>query len=97
MIGNFGLGWAFMMAAISWGLVSTVLIAGTASILPVGAVFPVLGVPVLGVPVLGFVFLVLFFSALKGVYTAVLYRYAVTGEDSLFDPEIVGSAFRSKR
>ena len=45
----------------------------------------------------GFVFLVLFFSALKGVYTAVLYRYAVTGEDSLFDPEIVGSAFRSKR
>ena len=92
MIGNFGLGWAFMMADISWGLVSTVLIAGTASILPAGAVFPALGVPVLG-----FVFLVLFFSALKGVYTAVLYRYAVTGEDSLFDPEIVGSAFRSKR
>ena len=88
MIGNFGLGWAFMMAAISWGLVSTVLIAGTASILPAGAV---------GVAVLGFVFLVLVFSALKGVYTAVLYRYAVTGEDSLFDPEIVGSAFRSKR
>ena len=47
--------------------------------------------------ILFFVFLVLFFSALKGVYTAVLYRYAVTGEDSLFDPEIVGSAFRSKR
>ena len=92
MIGNFGLGWTFMMAAISWGLVSTVLIAGTASILPAGAVFPALGVAVLG-----FVFLVLFFSALKGVYTAVLYRYAVTGEDSLFDPEIVGSVFRSKR
>ena len=51
-----------MMAAISWGLVSTVLIAGTASILPAGAVFPALGVAVLG-----FVFLVLFFSALKGV------------------------------
>ena len=92
VIGNFGLGWAFAMAGISWGLISAGLIAGTASILPAGAVLPAVGIAVLG-----FVFLALFSSALRGVYTAALYRYAVTGEDGLFDAEIMGNAFRPKR
>ena len=50
-----------------------------------------------GIAVLGCVFLALLSSALRGVYTAALYRYAVTGEDGLFDPEIMGNAFRAKR
>ena len=45
---------------------------------------------------MGYVFLALFSSALKGIYTAALYRYATTGEAEFFDPSIMGNAFRPK-
>jgi hypothetical protein len=35
-------------------------------------------------------------SALRGVYTAALYRYATTGEAAYFDAASLGGAFRSK-
>ena len=91
VVGNFGLGWATAMAAISWGLVSAALIAGTATALPMAVR------PAVVISALGFIFLALLSSALKGVYTAALYRYAVTGEEGLFDPEIMDNAFRPKR
>jgi hypothetical protein len=53
--------------------------------------------PAVLISALGFIFLALLSSALKGVYTAALYRYAVTGEEGLFDPEIMDNAFRPKR
>jgi len=90
VVGNFGLGWATAMAAISWGLVSAALIAGTATALPMAVR------PAVVISALGFIFLALLSSALKGVYTAALYRYAVTGEEGLFDPEIMDNAFRPK-
>jgi len=91
VVGNFGLGWAITLMGLSWSVVSAVLILGTASVLP-QAIFPAFGISVLG-----FVFLALFSSALKGVYTAALYRYAITGEAGYFDPNIMGNAFRPKR
>ena len=91
VVGNFGLGWATAMAAISWGLVLAALITGTGTALPMAVR------PAVVISVLGFIFLALLSSALKGVYTAALYRYAVTGEEGLFDPEIMDNAFRPKR
>jgi hypothetical protein len=46
--------------------------------------------------VAGYVLLALFASALNGIYTAALYRYAMTGETTFFDPRIMGNAFRPK-
>ncbi|MEJ2204055.1 MAG: DUF6159 family protein [Gemmatimonadota bacterium] len=91
VVGNFGMGWAIFLGGLSWTVVSAGLIAGAASVFP-GAV-----VPAVGVAVLGYVFLALVSSALKGIYTAALYRYAQTGEAGLFDSGIVGSAFRPRR
>ena len=51
----------------------------------------------IGIAVVGYIFLGLFSSALRGVYTAALYRYAITGEVGYFDPAIMGNAFRPKR
>ncbi len=45
----------------------------------------------------GFVLLALVSSALKGIYTAALYRYASTGQAGLFSADVVGNAFRPKR
>jgi hypothetical protein len=50
-----------------------------------------------GVAVAGYVFLALLSSALRGIYTAALYRYASSGDAGSFDPRIVGGAFRPKR
>ena len=90
VVGNFGLGWAVTLMGLSWAAVSSVLITVAAQL---GAA-PVMAM--VGVAVLGFVLLALFFSALKGVYTAALYRYATTGEVGYFDPDIMGNAFRPK-
>ncbi len=91
VVGNFGMGWAVTLMGLSWLFVSAALIWVAAQIAPAAAVGAV------GIAVLGFCFLGLFVSALKGIYTAALYRYATTGEAGLFAPEMVGRAFRSKK
>jgi hypothetical protein len=91
VVGNFGMGWAVFTAVLSWGLFSVLFIVLGAQLSPVGALAGV------AVAVAGFVFLALLASALKGVYTAALYRYAETGEAGYFDPAMVGNAFRPKR
>lgn len=91
VIGNFGMGWAIFLMAMSWTVVSVLLMIGASNL---G------GVPVLaavGVMVLGYVFLALLASALKGIYTAALYRYAMTGDTGHFDANIMGNAFRPKK
>jgi hypothetical protein len=90
VVGNFGMGWAFFLMGVSWTFVSVALVAGA------GALGGPLVIPALGVAVLGYVLLALFVSALKGIYTAALYRYASTGEAGLFEARMVGSAFRQK-
>ncbi len=90
VVGNFGMGWAGVLMGLSWTVVSVGLVVVAAQIAP-GAVFVALGVAVVGYVLLG-----LFLSALKGIYTAALYRYAESGETGFFDPRMVGAAFRPK-
>jgi len=91
VVGNFGMGWAIFLIGFVWSVVSVGMIVATASFLPGAAVLAVVGITVLG-----YVLLALLASALKGVYTAALYRYAITGEAGLFDESVLGNAFRPK-
>jgi hypothetical protein len=90
VVGNFGLGWAVFLMGFSWTLVSILLVVGAAALTPAAMIAAI------GIAVMGYLFLALFSSALKGVYTAALYRYAVTGESGFFDPAMMGGAFRPK-
>lgn len=90
VVGNFGLGWALVAMNLSWALVSALLIAGAAQLSGPVTVAAVV------VAVVGFLFLALFGAALRGVYTAALYRYASTGEAGLFEAGMVTQAFRPK-
>ena len=90
VIGNFGMGWAIFFMFFGWTATLGVTIWVTAMIAPVAvAPFVVLGV-------IGYVMIALFASALKGIYTAALYRYAMTGNVPNFDADIMGNAFRTK-
>lgn len=91
VVGNFGLGWAMVLLNLSWIAVSALAIFVAAQIAPAAVI------AVVGIMLVGFIFLALFASALKGVYTAALYRYASTGESGTFDAGIIGSSFRPKR
>ncbi len=88
--GNFGLSWAMFFAFLGWtGVTVAALYIG--SMIGAAAV-----VPALVVGVSGYVFLALVGSALGGIYTAALYRYAMTGDTGTFDANVLGHAFRSK-
>jgi hypothetical protein len=91
VIGNFGMGWAVTLMTISWTVACGLLLFLLA---PGGAFFVI---PLVGLMVLGYVFLALFASALNGIYTAALYRYAITGDTGYFDADIMGNAFRPKK
>jgi Family of unknown function (DUF6159) len=91
VIGNFGMGWAVALMGISWTILGCLLIFVTA------AMGPVMMIPAVAIMVLGYIFLALFASALNGIYTAALYRYAITGEVGYFDADIMGNAFRPKK
>jgi hypothetical protein len=91
VIGNFGMGAAVGLIGLAWTGVSIALIVAMASL---GMGLSILGA--VGIMVLGFVVLALLSSALNGIYTAALYRYAMTGETGVFDAQIMGNAFRPK-
>jgi hypothetical protein len=91
VVGNFGMSIAVTLMAVAWTCVGFVMMFLTA---PMGAY----GVgPAIAIWVLGYVFLALFASALNGIYTAALYRYAITGDAGYFDADILGNAFRPKK
>jgi len=92
VIGNFGMGWAVTLIALAWTALNVGVIAGMASL--------GMGMSILlaaGIMVAGYILLALFASALNGIYTAALYRYAMTGETGVFAPQIMGNAFRPKK
>lgn len=89
--GNFGLSWAMMLVFVVW----TALSFGVGWV-AVTLISPTAVLPVIGISAVGFVFLALVGSALSGIYTAALYRYAMTGDTGYFDPQIMGNAFRPK-
>lgn len=92
VVGNFGMGWAFALMGVSWTLVCGGALYGMAALgLGPG---PLLATVALMVS--GYLFLALFSAALKGVYTAALYRYAETGDAGLFEAGMVGQAFRAR-
>jgi hypothetical protein len=91
VVGNFGMSIAVTLMAISWTCVGFLMMFLTS---PMGAYAVV---PAIAIWVLGYVFLALFASALNGIYTAALYRYAITGDAGYFDADILGNAFRPKK
>ncbi len=89
--GNFGLGGAMFLAYLAWMAASFAL-----GWVAVNMFSPVAALPVMGISVVGFVFLALMGSALKGIYTAALYRYAMTGDTGHFGTQFLGNAFAGK-
>lgn len=92
VVGNFGMSAAVFLMGLSWTVVSCGLIFAAMSL---GSLYLALALG--GVAVLGYIFLGLFASALQGIYTAALYRYAMTGDAGYFDGRILGNAFRPKK
>ena len=88
--GNFGLTWAMLFAFAGWTAVTFVMAFAA------GAIAPVAVLPVVLIGFGGYVALALVGSALGGIYTAALYRYAMTGDTGAFDAQIMGQAFRPK-
>lgn len=90
--GNIGMGWAFGL--LSFGVIGV----GVLMMFALGSIAPVLVLPV--VVMMGFSLLIiaLVASALKGVYSAALYKYAVSGEvPSGFDARLFEQAFTEKK
>lgn len=91
VVGNFGMSWAIFFMMLAWTVVSGGMLYLSGALLGATAVLPMIGITVLGYILLGLVA-----SALQGIYTAALYRYAMTGQVENFDPNIMGNAFRAK-
>ena len=92
VVGNFGLGLAFalMFGSLTLFFVLLMVVAGT--------VVPVAILPMVVLFVAGVLFLSLVASAMSGIYSAALYRFATTGETwGDFDEDMLGSAFKPKR
>jgi hypothetical protein len=92
IVGNFGLGAFFGL--LTFGVI---LLGMLGVFLAVSAQSVALVVAVIIILVLVLVILGLINSALSGIYTAAVYRYAVEGESSgFFDAGMVQNAFRSR-
>jgi hypothetical protein len=92
IVGNFGLGAVF--ALMTFGII---LVGMLGIFLAVSAQSVALIVAVIIMMVLVFVILGLVNSALSGIYTAAVYRFAVEGESGgFFDAGMVQNAFRSR-
>ncbi len=92
IVGNFGLGMIFMLVYLGIGLTGAAAIAaaGMAGMPPVAMTLAV-------VTVLAFILAALAQSALSGIYSAALYRFATVGEvGSGFSPHLLEQAFRAK-
>lgn len=93
IVGNFGIGAVFGLITLPIMLIGFVLFGAAMS---ANAALLALGVIVLMVIALLVVSLI--GSALRGIYQAVVYQYAATGQvDGRFDPTLVRGAFRPKR
>ena len=90
LAGNYGLGWAIFLLVMFWSVAWIGTVVGLATVAPIAAL------PVVLIGGAGYVFLMVLASALHGVYTAALYRYAMTGDTGVFDSQVVGNAFSPK-
>jgi hypothetical protein len=93
IIGNAGLGFVFFLFYLGAILIGMVFIFGVAQ-----TANPALITLVVALVVLGVIGIALVQSALQGVYSAALYRYATEGNaGESFPPALLGEAFRPKR
>lgn len=93
--GQSGIGIAF--ALVYLGLIAGAVLLALLMIPVASAVSPVVFVPYAIVVVLAFLGCALVHATLGGIYSAVLYRYAIDGSGAPgFDGEVLGSAFRRK-
>jgi hypothetical protein len=92
IVGNFSIGMIFglmmfFVALVGIGGIIVTAVAGIPALIILAAIFLVLGLLALG----------LISSALNGIYTAALYRFATTGETAgYFDPALIKESFRRK-
>lgn len=92
VVANIGIGFVTFLIFLLMALVAVPLIILTSSISEVAAA------PVIISLVGGFILLSLVSSALKGIYSAALYRYATTGDPGEhFSAELMEEAFRPRR
>jgi len=92
VVGNFGLGLAFML------MFGSLILFGALFVAIAGSIAPVLLIPVIVVFGAGFLLLMTAASAMNGIYASALYRFATTGEAwGEFDGALLGSAFKPKR
>jgi hypothetical protein len=90
LIGGFGLGLVFSLIMFGVGLLGVLVIVGLGAISETLLVVGIFGL----VLALGAIALVA--SALGGIYTAAVYRYATTGEAGAFGTDAMQAAFRQK-
>ncbi len=90
LIGGIGIGFAMLLISLG------VLAVGVVAIIALFAITPVLGIVGIAALVMALVAVALVGSALSGIYTASLYRYATTGEAGAFGDDAMTAAFRPK-
>jgi hypothetical protein len=90
LVGGFGIGLVFGLIMFGVVVLGATLIIGLAS---VSSALMLVGIVAL---VLAVGAIALVSSALSGIYTAAVYRYATTGEAGDFGTEALAGAFRQK-
>ena len=87
--GTIGIGFFFGIITVVYSLIA----------IPVFIILAIAKTPLIfllilaGLIVLGYIVLALISSALKGIYSAALYRFATTGEAGMFDRNLLTGAF----
>lgn len=90
--GNIGIG------LVTFLLIVTMVLVAVPVFIVAGAISEVLLIPLVLTFIAGFIALILFTSALNGIYTAALYRFATTGDaGDHFDSDMMREAFRPKK
>jgi hypothetical protein len=91
--GQVGLGLAFGIIQLAIVLTGAALVGAA-----VALGFPLLAIPAVILVIVAIMAAMLFHSALSGIYSAALYRYAVDGGATVgFDSETLGAAFLKKK
>lgn len=95
LVGQVGLGAAFGL--VYFGLAGAIVLVAALALTVAGTVSPAFIVLFGVIVVLGVLACVLFHATLSGIYSAVLYRYAVDGSGTAgFDKTVLASSFQRK-
>jgi hypothetical protein len=92
IVGNFSINVVFSLILFGVCIVFVLLLVGAIS-----ADVPALAILVFLLGTVAILGLLLLSSALNGIYTAALYRYATEGEVDFFDESLIQGAFKPKR